>query len=137
MVFITFGVLNRLLFTPIIGDVELVQLGMIVIIMFGLVYSESIEGHISIGLIVDRFPSKYQRLLSIVSSLLTSIVALVIAYVFLNLSIDYFTNTKLTTNLLRIPYFPFDFFIFIVFLGWGLMAFTKMILKMIDKEYKQ
>lgn len=134
MLFISFGVFSRLLFTPIIGDVELVQLGMVVIIMFGLIYSESIDGHISIGLIVDRFSEKYQNILSIIALLLTGIVSLVVAFVFFNLTIEHFTTTKLTTNLIRIPYYPFDFIICLGFLGWGLMALTKIILKVMQMK---
>lgn len=131
MVFITIGVLSRLLFTPIIGDIEIVELGMIVIIMYGLMYSESIDGHISIGLIVDQLSEKTQHYLTIIAKLFTGIVALIIAYVFFNLAVEHMTTNKLMTSLLRIPYYPFDFSIFLGFLGWGLLSISKMIEKII------
>ena len=127
MFFITYGVISRLWFTPLKGDIELVQLGMVVLIMFGFLYTESIDGHISIGLIVDRFPEKYQTFLNIISHLLKFVITLVVAIVFLNLVMDHFTGTRKLTDLMRIPYYPFEFMIFLGFLGWSLMSLTKAI----------
>lgn len=140
MFFITYGVISRLWFTPLKGDVELVQLGMIVLIMFGFLYTESIDGHISIGLIVDRFPEKHQIFLTIISNLLMFIITLVVAIVFLNLVMDHFTGTRKLTDLMRIPYYPFEFMIFLGFLGWSLMSLTKMIVtikEILKKENRE
>ena len=55
IVFTTFAVISRNFHHPIVGDVELLQLGMVVLIMFGLAYSQRQEAHVAIGLLVVVF----------------------------------------------------------------------------------
>src|SRR5699024_8864146 len=79
MLFITIAVLSRLFIAPIIGDIEIVQLGMVVLIMCGLAYTQQVGGHISIDLIADRLPARFQHFLEVIGSFLTFIVTLIIA----------------------------------------------------------
>src|SRR5690625_2621172 len=88
MVFITFGVTSRALNHPILGDVEIVQLGMVVLIMLGLAYTQSQNAHISIGLVVDRFPKRIQALLDVLAYVLTFSVSFLIAWIFIEEGLD-------------------------------------------------
>src|SRR5699024_11334282 len=63
MFFIFYAVLSRQFYRPVIGDIELVQLGMAVLIMCGLAYTDQLTRHISIGGFEERFPPKTQHLL--------------------------------------------------------------------------
>lgn len=125
MFFISFAVISRIIGFPIIGDVELVQIGMVILIMCGLAYTQQSGGHISIGLIVDKFPVKVQKIFDIVSDLLTTIVTLMIAVIYFEVAMNHKNHMQLSTNLLEIPYYSIDFIIILGFTMWGLEALLK------------
>ena len=127
MLFISFAVISRALFTPVVGDVELVQLGMVVLIMCGLAYTEQVDGHIAIGLIVDRFSEKVQKVFTAIANLLTAIVTLVIGFVYFEVAMNHKNHMQLSSSLLDIPYYPIDFIIVLGFTLWGLQALFKMV----------
>lgn len=127
MLFITYAVISRTLFTPIMGDIELVQLGMVIIIMCGLAYTQQAGGHIAIGLIVDKLNESKQKLLDILASLLTALITLVIGYIYIHVALKHKNQMQLTTNLLEIPYYLFDFIIVLGFVMWSLESFLKFV----------
>lgn len=127
MVFIPIGVISRELGHPVLGDVELVQLGMVVLIMFGLGYTQSVNGHIAIGIVVDRFSQRAQAIIDIFAYTLTLIISWIISWVFVGNAMANMLGMKLTTDLLNIPFFPFKFCIVIGFFLWGLEALLKVI----------
>lgn len=132
MLFISFAVISRALFTPIIGDVELVQLGMVVLIMCGLAYTEQVDGHIAIGLIVDRFPDKIQKIFSGIANFLTAIVTLTIGFIYFGVAMNHKDHMQLSSSLLNIPYYPLDFIIVLGFVMWGLQALFKMVIPIVS-----
>ena len=117
MAFVTVFSIARLLGHPIVGDVELVQFGMVLTIMGSLSYTQSSDSHISVGIIVDRFPRKVQFIIDIISSLTILIFCVLIAWIFIAK-----LNTNQTSSLLKIPFWPFKLFLIIGLLGWGLEA---------------
>lgn len=127
MIFITYAVIYREFFTPVVGDVELVQLGMVVLVMFGLAYSQAEDAHISIGLLVDRFPQRIQYMFDIIAFLLTFVICLIIGWVNFEAAVKDMTGMSRSTDLLEIPFYPFKFIIAIGFVLWGLEAFLKVI----------
>jgi TRAP-type C4-dicarboxylate transport system permease small subunit len=127
MIFITIGVISRNFFTPLVGDVEIVRLGMIVLIMFSLAYTQKIDGHISIGIIVDKFPKKGQDAFDILGHLLNIVITSTIGFIFWGVAINHKSTMKLSTDLLNIPFYPFDFIIAIGFLLWTLVALLKLL----------
>ncbi|MFC2949399.1 TRAP transporter small permease [Virgibacillus sediminis] len=132
MFFITAAVFSRLLFTPIIGDVEVIQLGMVVLIMCGLAYTHQVNGHISIEFIVKKFPNKAQYLINILAQLLTLIATLVVTFIYIEVAFNHKNHMHLSTGLLEIPYYPFDFIIVLGFLMWGLEALLKLIYSIME-----
>jgi len=130
VLFITFAVVRRTIGFPIVGDVELVQLGMVVLIMCGLAYTQQAGGHIAIGLIVDKFPVKVQRVFDFISNLLTTAVTLIISVIYFEVAMNHKDHMQLSTGLLNIPYYPFDFIIVLGFTMWGLEALLKLIKSM-------
>lgn len=127
MFFIFYAVLSRQFYRPVIGDIELVQLGMVVLIMCGLAYTEQIKGHISIGVFVDRFPQKIQHLLDCLGYALTIGVTGLIAYTYVGVAHEHEHFMRLSTDLLTIPFYPFDWIIVIGFFSWGLEALLGLI----------
>jgi TRAP-type transport system small permease protein len=136
MSFITIGVISRALGYPILGDVELVQIMMVILIMFGLAYSQSKDAHISIGLLVDRFPTRIQILFDIIIYTITFIICIFISWVYVGVGIKNMTESIITTNLLHIPHYPFNFIISIGFFLWAMEALLK-VLKSITKLNKK
>lgn len=126
MFFITYAVICRMLFTPIMGDIEIVQLGMVVLIMCGLAYTQHAGGHIAIGLIVDKLNPKIQQSLDVLASLLTVIITFVIGYIYIFVALNHKNHMQLSTNLLDVPYYLFDFVIVLGFVMWGLEALLKL-----------
>lgn len=128
MVFIFIAVIAREFNFPILGDVELVQLSMVVLIMFALSYTETENAHISIGLLVDRLPQRAQAILDILANILIAGVSWVFAWVFYHAAIKEMLGTVIKSALLEIPEFPFKLIIAIGTFLWGLVAISKIIL---------
>ncbi len=127
MLFITLAVVGRAFHIPVLGDVEVVQLAMVVMIMFGLAYSQAKDAHISIGLLVDRLPPRVQLIMDVLGLVLTVAVCAIISWVYWHVAIRYTTGITQYTDLLEIPMTPFKYFIAIGFLLWGLEALLKLI----------
>ena len=99
MFFIAFAVISRLTVVPILGDVEIVQLGMVVLIMCGLAYTQQVDGHIAIGLIVERFPVRGQKIMDVIASLLNAIIAFIIGYIYIGVAWNHQHEMQLRTPL--------------------------------------
>jgi TRAP-type C4-dicarboxylate transport system permease small subunit len=140
MIFITYSITSRLFGHPVIGDIEVVQVSLVIIIMASLSYTEADNKHIAIGLLVDHLPKSVQLILDIISSIFTFIVGLVVAYAFFILAINELSQSFIvSTSLLKIPHYPLKFFISFGFFMWGLQAFLKIIYfssKLTRKESK-
>lgn len=122
MMVVTVAVVSRALGSPIVGDVEIVQLLMVVVIMMALGGVESEKGHVSIGLIVDRFPPRVQALLDVLAVVLTVLVTFTVSLVHFRVAWTYLTERPFSSDLLSIPLYPFKIIIAIGFLLWGLEA---------------
>lgn len=127
VIFATYAVISRNLGAPVVGDVEFMQLGMVVLIMFALAYTQKENAHISIGLLVDRLPNKVQEFIDIISYLSTFIICLLIGWVSLKIGLNSMTGNVKTTDLLGVPHFPFRFIIALGFTMWGLEALLKVV----------
>lgn len=127
MFFITFAVISRFTVTPIMGDIEIVQLSMVVLIMCGLAYTQQVDGHISIGIIVDKFSYKGQKIMDTIASLFTVIITFVIGYIFIGVATKHQFEMQLKTIILEVPYYPFSYIIVLGFFMWGLEALLKFI----------
>jgi TRAP-type C4-dicarboxylate transport system permease small subunit len=131
MIFVGIAAFSRGIGYPIIGDVEFVQFGMVLVIVGSLAFTEETNSHIAIGIIVDKFPQIVQTLLDILAQILTIIFSFVVAYVFLIK-----LNFMQASTLLRIPFYPFKILLIIGFIAWGLVAIKKLIqsIKLLKKS---
>lgn len=128
MLAITYSVIGRAVGYPVIGNVEITELSMVVIVMFGLAYTQSEKAHISITLIVDRFSYRIRSYLEIFGLLLTFIVTIPFAWVFIIEGL----NTTITSTLIKIPHSPFKYVIAIGFALWGIKSFSQAIILMFN-----
>ncbi|ARK26404.1 hypothetical protein SporoP37_16660 (plasmid) [Sporosarcina sp. P37] len=127
VIFTTYAVISRNLGAPVVGDVEFMQLGMVILIMFALAYTQKENAHISIGLIVDRLPQKVQEFTDVISYLSTFIICLLIGWVSFKSGLNSMSGNIKTTDLLGVPHFPFRFIIALGFTMWGLEALLKVV----------
>ena len=124
MFVITIGVISRLLGFPLLGTVELAEILHLILIMFAFAYTQSLKEHISIGLLVDRFPKKVQVIFDIISHILTIFVCMLLSYIFLTITME----TTKTTLLLDFPYIILKMIITIGFFAWGLISFAQLLM---------
>jgi TRAP-type C4-dicarboxylate transport system permease small subunit len=122
MIFVGIAALSRGLGYPIIGDVEFVQFGMVLLIVGSLAFTEDTNSHIAIGIVVDKFPKWIQTVLDIIAQTLTIGFCFVVAYVFFIK-----LNFVHASTLLRIPFYPFKILLIIGFVAWALVAIKKLI----------
>ena len=137
MFFITVAVIGRLFSKPIVGDIAVVQLSMVALIACGLAYAQQSESHISIGIVVDKFPNNLQKVFDVIAYLFVAVVTIMIAYIYVGVGLNHKNNMVLSTNLLEIPYFPFDFLIVAGLFIWGRQALLNAIEVIIELTTKR
>jgi TRAP-type C4-dicarboxylate transport system permease small subunit len=92
------------------GTIELVELLMVFLVFFSLAYTSLEKGHVSIGLIVDRFPQKVQTIFNIIASLLGGFIwALICLQLLLRGWENINAVNPMHTPRLLIPTYPFMF----------------------------
>ncbi|WP_223634522.1 TRAP transporter small permease [Planococcus sp. 4-30] len=119
---VTYFSISRSLGYPVIGDIEIVQFSMVVLIMGSLAYTEAAGAHISIGVIADRFPEKVQLALDFLAQVLTILFCFIVCWAFIVK-----INFDQTSDLLNLSFVPFKVFLVICFIGWALEAAMKFI----------
>lgn len=119
---VTFFSISRSFGVPILGDIEIVQFSMVILIMGSLAYTERTNSHITIGLLVDRFPAKVQIVLDFIAQFCTIVFAFIVCWAFTAK-----INLTQTSDMLNISFVPFKIFLVICFIGWALEALLKFI----------
>jgi TRAP-type C4-dicarboxylate transport system permease small subunit len=125
MIFIFVAVVGRTFRHPIVGDVEIVQYAMLILIACSLSYTQVKHGHITIGLFVDHFPPRLQKAIDIIGLTLTVLVSWIITYGFINSVQVQYTQFYTRSLLLRMPDVLFRGWIALGFFTWGLTALSQ------------
>ncbi len=121
------GVVGRMIGKPVLGNVELVQIMLLVLIMTTLSYAQSEDRHIKIGLIVDRLPKKAQFCLDIFNYVATFLYCLIVAYAFV-LETDREMNvTMKSTLVLGVPLYILKIVVVIGFVLWAIESINRII----------
>ena len=122
MLTVTVFSISRSLGFAMLGNIEIVQFLMVLLIVSSLAFTEKENSHIAIGIIVDHFPPIIQRILNLIAyTLLFVFCTLIVWSTFVKIDFDK------ASDLLRIPYYPFKILIIIGFFAWGLVAIRKFI----------
>lgn len=130
------GVVCRFLGQPLVGNVEIVEILLVIFIMPSLVYTQSQDAHIKIGLIVDHFPKLVQNIIDIFGYVTTAALCFIISYVFMGAAYENIFK-KQTTLLLEFPHYILKFVIAFGFLFWGLEALNRMFKMFLKKSEKE
>ena len=110
MIFVpSLDVLLRVFFSKgILGAEELVSLMQVIIVFFALAYTAAQKGHIGVDLVYDRLPQRVRRVMDSAISFLCMMLCLLIAWQSLTHAKEVW-GAGLTTVVLKIPIFPFEF----------------------------
>lgn len=119
---ITVSVAMRAAATPLGGEHELVELMMVAVVMLGLAPTQKARGHISIGLVVDRLPPRWQGACDVLAAGLVAATCLVVGWANLRTAWEYAVESPMSTDFLSIPLYPFKALVGVGFLLWGLQA---------------
>ncbi|OLO37101.1 hypothetical protein BTR23_14315 [Alkalihalophilus pseudofirmus] len=115
----------RTLGQPIVGDIELIQFTMVLMIVFSLAYTEKTDSHVSITLLYDHLPNRFQLVLKLAAKILTVVFCFLVCWVFLSKM-----EFSSTSSLLKIVFYPFKIMLIIGFFAWGLEAFKRFIVEL-------
>lgn len=108
--------------SPLSGAFELVEYMMAIVIPFSIVYCAEERGHVSVELILARFPKKIQVVVDILTTLAALLFTIVVAWQnFLYIGEVY--DSHLTSSVLLIPTYPF-----VIPVALGIGAFALMLL---------
>ena len=105
---------------------------MVVLIVGSSAFTELKNGHVEVGIIVDHFPLVIQKILDILSLLLTIFFCSIVAYAFFSRM-----NFNITSSLLGIPYYPLKILLILGVFSWIIVAIQKIIIILTAKEYKK
>ena len=122
MIFIpSFDVLLRVVFGKgILGAEELVSLMQVIIVFFALAYTAAQKGHIGVDLVYDRLPKWVQPVINGTISFICTVLCLLTAWQTFKHGKEIW-GSSLTTVVLKIPIFPFEFLTAFGFLLTGLI----------------
>ena len=136
MFLITTNVLLRYVFNrPLKSVYEIVEVLLVIVVCFGMAYTATLKGLVSVEVLVERFPPRAQAFMDMVSSLLGMCLFSLIAWKSAEQAIIYWTE-KSATYAANVPLFPF---VSVVVFGSGLLSlvlltqFIKSISRMVKK----
>jgi TRAP-type C4-dicarboxylate transport system permease small subunit len=116
-------VMRYLVNRPISGAFELTEYMMAIFVPFSIAYCAEQKGHVSVEFLIKRFPKWIQESVDILTSLLTMLFAVFMAWQNILYIGETYTD-KLTSAVLLIPVFPF---IAPVAIGIGVYALVTML----------
>jgi TRAP-type C4-dicarboxylate transport system permease small subunit len=126
MLSITIGVAGRLLGHPFASSIEIAEIFHFFIIIFAFAYTQTKKEHVSIGLLVDRFPQRIQKVFDKLTNLIGASICLIFAYVFFTAGIENLLVSYKSTMILEFPLFLLKFGAALGFLMWGLIMLIQM-----------
>lgn len=132
MIAVSIFSIARTLGHSFVGNIEIVQFLMVLLIVTALAFTERENAHISIGIIVDYLPKAVQKVIDIIVYILLIVLCLLMSWVVI-LQIDY----SQVSSLLEIPYYPFKIMIVIGYFSWGLEALRKLIATIRNKNLQE
>jgi TRAP-type C4-dicarboxylate transport system permease small subunit len=94
---------------PVPGAIELIEMLAVVVVFFGVAYTEFRRGHVQVELLTTLLPGGVQRILASIMSFLAAIYFAIMAWRCAVLAYEYWYPTFRQTFVLLIPFPPFIF----------------------------
>lgn len=119
MMMLTFSdVMARIFIHPIQGTHELTYLGLALIVFLSLGYTQQVKGHISVGVLIDLLPKRFQAIIDIVIYIFSIIIIGLLSWQIFAFGVR---RINVITGDLGIPLY---LFIFISGVGVAIYALT-------------
>lgn len=106
----------------LLGSLEITEMGMVILIFFGIASNQVAKGHVSVDMFVDMFPPKMRYISDTVVLIIEAAVMGLMTYSGYLLTLSYI-DKDLVTEVLGIPVWPFA-----ILMTIGLLLFTAMLL---------
>lgn len=104
--------------TSVRGSYDMTEMGMVVIVFFGIAYFQSEHGHVRVDMFVEKFPHTVRCIVEGCVNFFEAVFAVLMCYAaFQQISTLY--ERGVGTSVLHIPHWPFA-----VFMTIGLLIFT-------------
>ena len=118
--------LRRVFNSPLAWSFELMQLGLVIVVWGAVLYSTGRERHISIDVLVVRFPAKARRFFRVAFDLVSALVLLLIGWQSIIYAMSHGARYRESATL-GIPIFPFVLIVAFGAIWAGLMLLVKFI----------
>ncbi len=128
-------VLRKTINKPILGSYEIVEYGMILIVFFGIAYTQMEKGHIAVEMLVEKFPPKIQAITEALMYFVCFVFWVLISIAGVIQAKTQWLGGNVSATLL-IPNFPF---LILLSIGSLMMALTLVadLLRTVQKEVVQ
>lgn len=135
MIFLTCAnILCRLVWVPIKGAFELMGLFGAIVTAFALGYTQMKRGHIAVNILVDTFPEKTKKIVTVINHAVCCLFFGIAAWQ-ISIKAKTLMNTGEVTETLRIIYYPFTYGVAFGCVALSLILFADLIKSFIpDKE---
>ena len=105
--------LRRAFNSPLTFSYEIIEFGLVIVVWGSVLFSTIRERHISIDVLVSRFPAKTRQFFRLTFDFISAVVLLLIGWQSITYAVD-LRDMQLMSSMLDIPIYPF---VFIVALG--------------------
>lgn len=127
-------VILRALGKPIVGSYELISFTGGIVIGFAIPYTSWVKGHVYVDFLVNKFPKAKKGIINIATRCFGIILFLFIAWNFVSMGLDLYTNREVSMTL-RLPFYPVAFGIGVSCFIQCLILFSD-ILKILGGEHE-
>ena len=106
---VVYDVASRRLFNrPLSFSFELIEILLVAVVFFALVYTTSLQRHISVDVLTSRFPPKVQTIINRATDFITVVIFGLIGWRSL-IQAAHIRDIGNVTGVLRIPVYPFNY----------------------------
>lgn len=92
--------------SPVVGSVEIVEIMMVLVVALGIAHTGINRGHISVDLLVSKFPPRVQAIIDIFNFLVATIIFSIMSWK-TALQAIVAGSRNVTTTVLEVPIYPF------------------------------
>ena len=115
-IFMMIDIVMRYVFSsPILGDVEIIETVMVIIVFSSFAYTQTEKGHIHVTMVLERLPRKLAIFIYAMNSIIVAIASVAVTYGFVAQG-NYVLRKNTVSAIIHIPYYPF-YYISAVFMG--------------------
>lgn len=120
------NIVLRLFGYPILGTYEFAEFLAAVVISFSLAHCATQKGHVAIGILVERFPQRTQRLIDVTTEIITIGVFSLVIWALLDYATAKLHSGEVSMTL-NLPFYPFIYGVAFGFIMLFLVLLTDLV----------